>query len=212
MSDRLAPLFPVKPMCRDSIASNRPVLDFMLRRRSILATNLDDPGPNDEDLDLILQVATRVPDHGRLTPWRIKVCRKPAQTNLASIYRASFLKHNPNASDAMITAAHRRLTASPLLLVVVAQPNMDRLEKIPLIEQQLSAGVVCSNILIAAAALGYGGQWLTGGPAYDRAIHAALGLSEYDSIAGFMHIGTPSEPARERIRPPLEDIVEEWTG
>ena len=212
MPFRNAHLLPDDSISGNRVVSNRPVLDFMLRRRSILATNLDDPGPNDEDLDLILQVATRVPDHGRLTPWRIKVCRKAAQASLASIYRSSFLKHNPDASDAMITAAHRRLTASPLLLVVVAQPNMDRLDRIPLIEQQLSAGVVCSNILIAAAALGYGGQWVTGGPAYDQAVHAALGLTEYDSIAGFMHIGTPSEPARERARPPLEDVVEEWVG
>ena len=196
----------------EKVVSNRPVVDFMLRRCSLLANHLVDPGPDDKALNVILKIATRVPNHEKLTPWSIKILRKAAQKDLASIYRTSFLKSKPDASDAMVLAAKRQMTQSPLLLVVIAQPDMDRLEEAPLIEQQMSAGVVCSNTLIAAAALGFGAQWRIGRPAYDLAVHAALGLSEYDSIAGFLHIGSPTEPPRERRRPRLRDVVSEWTG
>ncbi|MEM8547959.1 MAG: nitroreductase family protein, partial [Pseudomonadota bacterium] len=101
---------------------------------------------------------------------------------------------------------------SPLVLAVIAKPRLDKLERIPLLEQQLSAGAVCSHILIAAGALGYGAQWLTGDPAYDPAVHAALDLGEHDAIAGFMHLGTPEEPPKERPRPDLADVVQEWAG
>ncbi len=190
--------------------ANRPVVEFMQHRRSVLAANLHEPAPDEAALNTILGIATRVPDHAKLTPWRIKVLHKEGQQKLADIYRESFMKDNPDANDVMVDAAHARLTRSPLLLAVISQPNMEKVERIPLIEQQLSAGAVCTNILIAAGALGFGAQWLTGGPAYDAPVRAALGLSEHDAIAGFMHIGTPVEPPKERPRPDLTDIVSIW--
>lgn len=190
--------------------SEHPVIEFMQRRRSVLAANLVEPGPDDAALKTILEVATRVPDHAKLTPWRIRILNKPAQQALADVYKSSFERANPDANETLVRAAHERLTKSPLLLIVVSTPNPDKYEKVPLIEQQLSAGAVCTNILIAAGALGFGAQWLTGGPAYDAAVHEALGLGELDAIAGLMHIGTPTEPPRERPRPDLNEVVSEW--
>lgn len=196
----------------EMVMANRPVVEFMQHRRSVLAANLVDPAPDAVALETILAIATRVPDHAKLTPWRIKVLYKEGQQKLADIYRESFIRENPEANDVMVDAAHARLTRSPLLLAVIAAPNMEKAARIPVIEQHLSAGAVCTNILIAAAALGFGAQWLTGGPAYDAPVQAALGLSEHDAIAGFMHIGTPVEPPKERPRPELNDVVETWTG
>ena len=191
---------------------DNPVIDFMLRRRSVLAAAMQEPGPDDADLETILKVATRVPDHGKLTPWRIQVLRNDAQERLADIYRVAFVAHNPGASDALVNAAHKRLTRSPILLAVSCQPNEEKFEKVPHIEQRLSAGAVCNNILIAAGALGYAAQWLTGGPAYEPAVKAALGVSSECDIVGFVHIGSMGEPPKERPRPEMGDVVAEWTG
>ncbi|MEL7535785.1 MAG: nitroreductase [Pseudomonadota bacterium] len=190
---------------------DNPVIDFMLKRRSVLAAAMTEPGPDDAALDAILRVATRVPDHGKLEPWRIQVLRKPAQRALAEVYRQAFSSANPAATDAQIRAAETRLTRSPLLLVVSCRLRPEKFDKVPAIEQHLSAGAVCSHILIAAGALGYAAQWLTGGPAYDDAVKAALGLTADTTIAGFVHLGSVTEPPRERPRPELGNIVSEWT-
>lgn len=191
---------------------DNPVIDFMLRRRSVLAAAMQEPGPDAADLETILKVATRVPDHGKLAPWRIQVLRKPAQERLADIYRVAFVAHNPGASEALVNAAHKRLTRSPVLLAVSCRPNAEKFEKVPHIEQQLSAGAVCNNILIAAGALGYAAQWLTGGPAYEPAVKKALGVGSECDIVGFMHIGSLGEPPKERPRPEMSEVVSEWTG
>lgn len=191
---------------------DNPVIDFMLRRRSVLAATMVEPGPDDAALETMLAVATRVPDHGKLQPWRIQVLRKPGQQKLADVYRQAFEHANPDASEIQIRAAQERLTRSPLLLVVVAQPRPEKFDKIPLIEQHLSAGAVCAHLLIAAGALGYAAQWLTGEPAYEPAVRDALGLGADDAIAGFVHLGSLTDGPKERPRPDLAAIVSEWTG
>ncbi|MEM8982487.1 MAG: nitroreductase [Pseudomonadota bacterium] len=191
---------------------DNPIIDFMLRRRSVLAGTMAEPGPTDADLETMLAVATRVPDHGKLEPWRIQVLRKPAQRELAEVFTAAFMAATPDATDAQIDAARQRLQRSPLLLVVSCQPRPDRFEKVPHIEQQLSAGAVCDHLLIAAGALGYAAQWLTGAPAYTPSVKAALGLDENADIVGFMHFGSVIDAPRERPRPTVSDIVSEWQG
>ncbi|MEM1262139.1 MAG: nitroreductase [Pseudomonadota bacterium] len=187
-----------------------PVIDFMMRRRSVLAATMAEPGPTDADLETMLAVATRVPDHGKLEPWRIQILRKPAQRNLADVFTAAFVEASQDATPAQIDAAQQRLQRSPLLLVVSCQPRVDRFEKVPHIEQQLSAGSVCSHLLIAAGALGYAAQWLTGAPAYEPRVKAALGLDTNADIVGFIHLGSVTDAPRERPRPVMDEIISEW--
>ena len=186
------------------------VIDLLLRRRSVLAKDLGEPGPNAGQLETILAAGLRVPDHGRVEPWRIQVLHKAAQGSLAAICRRVFERENAGANDALIEAEHERMQRSPVLLVVSSHPDPQRFQKVPAIEQLLSAGAVCQNMLIAAQALGFGAQWVTDWPAYHPEIRTALGHSADTEIVGFVHIGTPPAPPRERPRPDPEIIVSEW--
>lgn len=188
------------------------VIDLLLSRRSVLAKDLNEPGPNAEQLETILAAGLRVPDHGRVEPWRIQVLHKAAQASLAKVCRAIFERENTAASSALIEAEHERMQRSPVLLVVSSHPDPQRFEKVPALEQLLSAGALCQNMLIAAQALSFGAQWVTGWPAYHPEIRTALGHSAETDIVGFVHVGTPPEPPRERPRPNPEAIISEWQG
>lgn len=187
-----------------------PVIDLLLTRRSALAKDLAEPGPNDADLDTILKAALRVPDHGRVEPWRIQVLRKAAQRELAALCARIFERENPAAPAALLAAERERMLRSPVLLVVSSHPDPARFAKVPAIEQLLSAGAMCQNVLIAAQALGYGAQWITGWPAYHPDVRVALGHSPDTDIVGFVHIGTRAESPVERPRPDAARIVSEW--
>jgi nitroreductase len=187
-----------------------PVIDLLLSRRSVLAKDLIEPGPTDTDLDTIIAAGLRVPDHGRVEPWRIQVLRKPAQGALAARCAEIFDRENPDASEVLIAAERERMQRSPLLLVVTSKLDPTRFAKVPAIEQVLSAGAVCQNILIAAQALGYGAQWVTGWPAYHPDVRIALGHDPDTEVVGFIHLGTAASPPNERPRPSADDIVSEW--
>ena len=188
------------------------VIDLLLRRRSVLAKDLVDPGPSAEQLETILAAGLRVPDHGRVEPWRIQILHKAAQASLAEICRAVFERENADASEAVIEAEHARMQRSPVLLVVSSHPDPQRFEKVPAVEQVLSAGALCQNMLIAAQALGFGAQWVTDWPAYHPEIRTALGHDAGTEIVGFVHLGTPPAPPRERPRPDPSTIISEWRG
>ncbi|MEO0996732.1 MAG: nitroreductase [Pseudomonadota bacterium] len=188
---------------------DNPVIDFMRRRRSVLAAKMTAPGPGTADLETMLEIGLRVPDHGKIEPWRVQILRAEGQRRLGELY-AAIVARDPDCRGAQIDAARERLQRSPLLLVVSSHPDQKRVEKIPLIEQRLSAGAVCTNLLIAATALGYAAQWLTGGPAYEPEIREALGHGADTVIAGFIHIGSVAEPPPERPRPDRDRIVSEW--
>ena len=191
---------------------SHPVIRFMRERRSVLAAKMIGPGPDDRSLATMLEIAVRVPDHGKLTPWRIQILRKAAQQRLGDVYATALKRSEPDCRDSQLAAARARLTRSPLLLVVSCHPVEAKFDKVPLIEQQLSAGNVCMNLLIAAGALGYAAQWITGGPAYEPAVREALGHASDTDIAGFIHLGSIAEPPVERPRPDVDDIVSEWPG
>lgn len=186
-------------------------IDLLLKRRSVVAANITEPGPDAHALETILRAATRVPDHGKLAPWRIQVLHKDGQSRLGDLFADLFAKEIPEANEKQIEFERQRPQRAPVLLVVtskIAKPH-----KIPELEQLLSGGAVCTNMLIAANALGFCAQWLTEWPAYRPEITRALGHDpETDQIIGFVYIGTPVEPPTERPRPALEDVVSEWTG
>ena len=186
-------------------------IDLLLKRRSVVAANITEPGPDAAALETILRAATRVPDHGKLAPWRIQVLHKDGQKRLGDLFADLFAKEIPEANEKQIEFERQRPQRAPVLLVITSK--VIKPHKIPELEQLLSGGAVCTNMLIAANALGFCAQWLTEWPAYRPEITRALGHDpESDQIIGFVYIGTPAEPPTERLRPALEDVVSEWTG
>lgn len=187
-------------------------IEMLLKRRSIPADRLVEPAPNDEQLQTILTAGMRVPDHAMCTPWRVQFLRKEAQLKLGEKYAEIFAREHPEAEEKQIQIEKHKPQRAPLLLVVTAHPNQEKLARIPLMEQRLSGGAMCMNIINAANALGFGTNWVTGWPAYHAEVKKALGHSEDTEIIGFILVGTPSEPPKERIRPEYATIVSEWTG
>ncbi|MFA5538864.1 MAG: nitroreductase [Gemmobacter sp.] len=184
--------------------TDNPVLDFLLSRRSRPFRLLDEPAPDRAAVELLLTAAARSPDHGKLEPWRFVVLEAPALRRLAAelTARAEFLGDPPER-----TAKEREVyERSPLSVVVVASPKES--DKVPQIEQVLSAGAVCLSLLNAALAAGWGANWLTGWPAHDRAFaEPAFGLGEGEFVAGIVHIGTATTAPPDRPRPDVAAIT-----
>jgi len=174
-------------------------------RRSVPARWLAEPGPSRDEIDTLLTIAARVPDHGKLAPWRFIVIEGEGRHRLGEALAQAFLADQPEADAEKVALERGRFAQAPLVVAVVSRvvPHV----KIPDWEQVLSAGAVCMNLLHAATALGYGAVWLTGWAAYDRRILDALGLAPEERIAGFIHIGTATEAPADRARPALADIV-----
>jgi nitroreductase len=183
-------------------------IEMLLTRRSVSVKDMTGPAPDAAELDIILRAATRVPDHGKLAPWRVKILRAEGQKKLGELAAARFKAANPDANEKQLTHERERFARAPLCLAVLLTPVESI--KAPLWEQQLSTGAVCTNILHAAHALGYGGKWLTEWVAYDTEILKALGGKDGDAIAGFIYLGTKTSVPEERERPNLEQIVSEW--
>lgn len=188
---------------------NSDILDFLLTRRSVVARNLTDPGPSDSELESILRSALRVPDHGRLYPWRFVVIKGDNRAKFGKALGEAFRAANDDAIDELVEVEEERPLRAPLIIAVISR--VTREHKIPEWEQILSSGAACQNILHAAHASGYAAQWITEWPAYDANVKKALGAGDADRIAGFVYIGTAKEPPDERQRAGLEDVVSEWT-
>jgi len=177
-------------------------------RRSVPANALAEPGPTEAELDQILTIAARVPDHGKLAPWRFIVIEGNARAELGRRLASLLKETDPSAPEARVEAQANLFTQSALTVAVVsaAAPHV----KIPEWEQELSAGAVCMNLMIAANALGYGAQWLTGWAAYEPGAKDVLGLAAHERIAGFIHLGAPTERLPDRPRPELSAVVTRW--
>jgi nitroreductase len=180
-------------------------VSLLQQRRSVAAHLLGDPGPGPAEIDALLTMACRVPDHGRLVPWRFIVIEGEARHRIGETIAAVFQADQPGADAQKLALERNRLARAPLVVAVVsrARPHV----KIPDWEQVLSAGAVCMNLLNAAAAMGFGASWITEWYAFDRRVLDTLGLSPDERIAGFVHIGTPREKPSDRPRPALADIV-----
>jgi nitroreductase len=180
-------------------------LDLLLTRRSVPAALLAEPGPSADELQTLLTIASRVPDHGKLVPWRFIVFEGEARVEAGRQLAKIAEEHQPDISLARLEEERQRLSKAPLVIAVVGRATEH--PKIPVIEQVYSAGAVCLNLEIAAHAMGYGACWLTDWPAYDAEAHATLGLAKGETLVGFIHIGTPTLKPTDRPRPALEDIV-----
>jgi nitroreductase len=163
------------------------------------------PGPSAEEIEIILKIASRVPDHGKLAPWRFIIFEGEGRDRAGKIVAEAYAKAHPEADAVRLEAEAKRFSLAPLVIGVVSRAGPHA--KIPEWEQILSAGAVCMNLIIAANALGFASVWLSEWYAYDRAVLAALGLAEHEKIAGFIHIGRALGPREDRPRPDLAEIV-----
>jgi nitroreductase len=180
-------------------------IDLLKTRRSVKPREMSDPGPSATELETILTIGARVPDHGKLAPWRFIIFEGDARVRAGEIIANIFARKNPNATQAEIDVEKRRLTDAPLVIGVVSSTRPH--PKVPPWEQELSAGASAMNIVTAATALGYGACWLTGWFAFDRDVLDGFGLKPDEKLAGFIHIGTPTKASEDRPRPTLADIV-----
>ena len=185
-------------------------LDLLLRRRSTSAKAMGEPGPDAGQLRQILQAASRVPDHGKLFPWRFLVIEGDARAALGEVLAEALAARNASVSESLKRFERGRFMRAPVVVAVISSLKTEK--PIPEWEQHLSAGAVCQTLLIAAAAAGFGANWLTEWCAYDDIVTAKLGLGEGEKVAGFVYIGTATAPLEERDRPVLGDIVSNWTG
>lgn len=186
-------------------------LDVLNRRRSVPSRQLGEPGPAPAQLDALLRAAVRVPDHGRLAPWRLLLIRGTARDQLGRRLAELHQRLDPDAAPAVLEKDRERYNAAPLIVAVIACVDAAH-PKIPAQEQLLSAGCVAYNLLLGAQALGFGAQWLTGWAAYAPEAATLLGLAAHERVVGFVHIGTAREAAPERMRPDPAALVSEWTG
>jgi nitroreductase len=180
-------------------------IDLLKTRRSVKPIEMTGPGPSPAELETLLTIASRVPDHGKLTPWRFIVFEGDHRLAIGDTLATIFQSDNPQATSDQIDFERRRLARAPLVIAVVsrAAPHV----KIPEWEQIMSAGAAAMNLVTAAHALGYAAAWLTEWYAYDRRVLEAIGLSPNERIVGFVHIGKPQRPPEDRPRPALSDIV-----
>jgi nitroreductase len=189
---------PAEPQMPDAI-------ELLKRRRSVKPADLTGPGPTAAEVADLLTIASRVPDHGKLAPWRFILFEGDGRTKAGERIAAVFRENYPDATADQIAFEKNRLARAPLVVGVVsrAAPHV----KIPEWEQQLSAGAAAMNLVNAAHAMGFAANWITEWYAYDRRVLDALGLAPHERIAGFVHIGTPPGPPEDRARPPLAEIV-----
>lgn len=180
------------------------VLDFLALRRSTSAVSLAEPGPSPDTIQDLLRLAARVPDHGKLSPWRFIILNREPKAIFANKLETLAVSRN----DSRAVAKLAKLKTPPMGIAVISRA---RPSEIPLWEQQLSAGAVCATLLYAAQASGFGANWITDWYAYDREALAILGVSPDEQVAGFIFVGTSAESPLERERPNLAGLVTEWS-
>ena len=183
------------------VQASSQTLALMSGRRSASAQTLRAPGPSATELDDLLRLAARVPDHGKMTPWRFIVMEGEAKRALVEKLQAlAGTQDNPVKAS----AALGKLSAPPVAVVVVSSPRPGGQ---PVWEQQMSAGAVCMTLLLAAEAMGYGANWITDWYSYDPAGKGLMGLQDGEQVAGVIYLGTPGEDALERVRPDMAALV-----
>ena len=181
------------------------MLDFLQRRRSSKLANIGSPGPATDQIGTILEVASRVPDHGKLHPWRFIVLKGEGRVKAGEWLREAWRQEDPAASPAKLDLEAERFQRAPLIIAVVSSPKE---AKTPEWEQILSAGAACFSLCLAANAMGFATAWVTEWYAYNHVFKKAMGLNDRERFAGFIYIGTAMKEPEERDRPALASVVQ----
>lgn len=184
-------------------------LSLLRTRRSGRPRDLVGPGPDRAQLQQIFEIASRTPDHGKLTPWRFVHVPRDQRAAFAELLRGAYLQSNPEPARLELEGLERFAHQAPSLVVALSRPVTPH--KIPLWEQELSCGAALMNLLSASHALGFAAGWVTGWAAYSPTVLSAFGAPG-DRIAGFVFIGTPGVPLEDRPRPAVEQISWDWPG
>ncbi|MCH2550189.1 MAG: nitroreductase [Alphaproteobacteria bacterium] len=182
----------------------------LLNRQSIPPRLVGDPGPTDDDINYMLDAAVRAPDHGAVRPWRFHVIQKQALERLGQVFAEALQRRDKEASNEALEKERKRPLRAPLIITVCAKIDEERTNKIPVVEQVVSAGTACQNILLAAHERGYGAMMLTGANAHDPYVKRAFGLNDRDEIVSFIYIGTPSSQYIEKERPHAQEFTKYW--
>jgi nitroreductase len=184
---------------------NQALKDYLETRRTIPANFLNGPGPDRETVRRMLSLATRVPDHGKLAPWRFVVITGDARQRISERIASIAIKREPDMPDERRQQEMTRLSRAPVAIVVVSTAGEH--PKIPEWEQVLSAGAVCLNLFLAANAFGFSANWLTEWYSYDHETMPLLGVKPGERVAGVLHVGTPTVAPTERPRPDVDTLV-----
>ena len=193
--------------CTTDFMTN-PILDLLLTRRSVSANSLTEPGPSDDELELMLRAASRVPDHKKLVPWRFLLFQGEARAAFGTVLAEVCAAEEKDPGAFRLETERKRFLRAPVVIAVISRVVKN--PAAPEWEQVLSAGAACQNLILAAAALGYGAQWITEWYGYSEGVRKALRLAENERVAGFVYVGTAKEKPEERERPKLSDVVAPW--
>ncbi len=186
------------------------ILAFLGSRKSGSAKSLQEPGPALHQLEHILELAVRVPDHGKLTPWRFVLFEGEARAKVGDLFAARWATLHPTHGEESRAFQRSLFMRAPLVLAVVSTASEH--SKIPMWEQQLSAAAVCYNVVLAGTAMGFHAQWQTDWVAYDEQAKTAMGISATEKIAGLIYIGTSSVPLEDRPRPDPKSMLTVWSA
>ena len=190
--------------------ANSALRDYLLPRRSVGQAFLQEPGPSAGELQTLLTIATRVPDHGKLAPWRLVVFAGQARIDAGNALAEIAARRRPDIDEASLEIERRQFLPAPLVIGILSTPKPH--PKVPEFEQLLSAGNVAFNLEHAAYALGFAASWITRWFSFDEDAAAMLGAGPGERFVGFVHIGTPTVAPEDRPRPDLADIVTYWTA
>ena len=184
------------------------ILSLLKTRKSASAKTMGEPGPSPEQISEILACAVRVPDHGKLAPWRFILWEGDARAAFGEVLKARWQQLHPEHGEGTLDFVKAMFLRAPAVLAVISAAAEH--PKIPIWEQQLSAGAVCMNVLYAATAMGLGCQWNTDWVAYDAEIAAAMGLKPHEKVAGLIYLGTSTVPLEDRPRPDAQSLLTRW--
>lgn len=183
-------------------------LDFLRKRRSHPAVTMTGPGPGEAEIEDLLTIASRVPDHGKLAPWRFIRYRPEDGERIGCWLAARQEALNGPLNEDLRQKELTRFTRAPVIIGVVSRAAEH--PKIPVWEQELSAGAVCMNLVTGAAAMGFVSQWLTEWYSFDEDARRYLGARDGERFAAFIQIGSPTQPPVERPRPQLAELMSTW--
>lgn len=186
------------------------MIDFLLSRKSVPISAIGEPGPSDADIETMIRVATHVPDHGRLTPWRFVLYRGKAREEIGEALVGLAEEREGPLSEGRRQQERTRLSRAPLVIGVISRPVSH--ERIPEWEQFLSAGTAAMSLVFAATALGYATNWVTNWFSADAKGRAILGLSPEERVVALVHMGTSKTEVPERPRPAIGDVLSNYSG